>query len=89
MSSRLRQPRTHGVQDIGESSAQCTVREGEEETGTIAEVTGLLGVYAPPGLVVYDDGEPAMPSTGRRDGWGSLSDLHKPSAFGALHGSGL
>ena len=57
MSSCLRQPRTHGFQDIGESSAQCAVREGEEETGTIAEVAGLLGVYSPPGLVVYDDGE--------------------------------
>ncbi|MFC5725042.1 NUDIX domain-containing protein [Streptomyces gamaensis] len=47
-----------GVQDIGESPAQCAVRECEEETGIVAEVTGLLGVYSPPGHVVaYSDGE--------------------------------
>ncbi|WP_282795211.1 NUDIX domain-containing protein [Streptomyces sp. CC224B] len=47
-----------GVQDIGESPVQCAVRECEEETGIIAEVTGLLGVYSPPGHVVaYSDGE--------------------------------
>ncbi|MFF0742109.1 NUDIX domain-containing protein [Streptomyces sp. NPDC004111] len=47
-----------GVQDIGESPAQCAARECEEETGIIAEVTGLLGVFSPPGHVVaYSDGE--------------------------------
>lgn len=47
-----------GVQDIGESPAQCAVRECEEETGIIAEATGLLGVYSPPGhIVAYSDGE--------------------------------
>ena len=47
-----------GAMDIGESPAQCAVRECLEETGIIAEVTGLLGVYSPPEHVVaYSDGE--------------------------------
>ncbi|MGW6021283.1 NUDIX hydrolase [Streptomyces sp. NPDC055099] len=47
-----------GAQDIGESPAECAVRECFEETGITAEVTGLLGVYSPPQHVVaYDDGE--------------------------------
>lgn len=47
-----------GAQDIGESPAQCAVRECEEETGIIAEVTGFLGVYSnPEHIVAYTDGE--------------------------------
>ncbi|MBT0774146.1 NUDIX domain-containing protein [Kineosporia sp. J2-2] len=47
-----------GAQDIGESAAQCAVRECEEETGIIAEVTGFLGVYSNPShIVAYTDGE--------------------------------
>ncbi len=47
-----------GVQDIGESPAQCAVRECQEETGIIAEVTGFLGVYSNPDhIVAYTDGE--------------------------------
>ncbi|MFD4533592.1 NUDIX hydrolase [Kitasatospora sp. NPDC058397] len=43
-----------GKQDIGESAADCAVRECEEETGIKAEITGLLGVYSNPGhIVVY------------------------------------
>jgi len=43
-----------GKQDIGESAADCAVRECEEETGIKAEVTGLLGVYSNPAhIVVY------------------------------------
>ncbi|MEU8891443.1 NUDIX domain-containing protein [Streptomyces sp. NPDC048442] len=47
-----------GAQDIGESSAQCAVRECEEETGILAEITGFLGVYSNPAhIVAYTDGE--------------------------------
>ncbi|MFD7443991.1 NUDIX hydrolase [Streptomyces sp. NPDC059909] len=47
-----------GAQDIGESPAQCAVRECEEETGIVAEVTGFLGVYSnPEHIIEYTDGE--------------------------------
>ena len=47
-----------GKQDIGESAADCAVRECLEETGIIAEVTGFLGVYSNPmHIVAYSDGE--------------------------------
>lgn len=47
-----------GAQDIGETPAQCAVRECQEETGIIAEVTGFLGVYSnPEHIVAYTDGE--------------------------------
>ena len=47
-----------GAQDIGESAAQCAVRECVEETGILAEVTGFLGVYSDPAhIVAYTDGE--------------------------------
>jgi 8-oxo-dGTP pyrophosphatase MutT (NUDIX family) len=47
-----------GAQDIGESAAQCAVRECKEETGILAEITGLLGVYSEPQhIVAYTDGE--------------------------------
>ncbi|MGB8944952.1 MAG: NUDIX domain-containing protein [Streptomyces sp.] len=47
-----------GAQDIGETPAQCAVRECEEETGIVAEVTGFLGVYSnPEHIVAYTDGE--------------------------------
>jgi 8-oxo-dGTP pyrophosphatase MutT (NUDIX family) len=43
-----------GKQDFGESAAECAVRECEEETGIIAEITGFLGVYSnPKHIVVY------------------------------------
>ncbi|MFI9273947.1 NUDIX hydrolase [Kitasatospora sp. NPDC052896] len=43
-----------GKQDIGESAAECAVRECEEETGIKAEITGFLGVYSNPAhIVVY------------------------------------
>jgi 8-oxo-dGTP pyrophosphatase MutT (NUDIX family) len=39
-------------------SAQCAVRECLEETGIVAEITGLLGVYPnPKHIVAYTDGE--------------------------------
>ncbi|MGW8374871.1 NUDIX domain-containing protein [Streptomyces sp. ODS28] len=47
-----------GAMDLGESPSACAVRECEEETGIIAEATGLLGVYSPPRhIVAYTDGE--------------------------------
>ncbi|KIE23728.1 NUDIX hydrolase [Streptomyces sp. MUSC 125] len=47
-----------GAQHIGESPAPCAVRECEEETGIVAEVTGFLGVYSNPAhIVAYTDGE--------------------------------
>jgi 8-oxo-dGTP pyrophosphatase MutT (NUDIX family) len=47
-----------GAQDIGETAAQCALRECREETGIIAEITGFLGVYTNPDhIVAYTDGE--------------------------------
>ena len=47
-----------GAQDIGETAAQCAVRECLEETGILAEITGFLGVYTNPHhIVAYTDGE--------------------------------
>ena len=47
-----------GAQDIGETAGQCAVRECQEETGIIAEITGFLGVYSNPAhIVAYTDGE--------------------------------
>jgi 8-oxo-dGTP pyrophosphatase MutT (NUDIX family) len=47
-----------GKQEIGETVAQCAVRETPEETGVTTEVTGLLGIYSDPAHVVaYSDGE--------------------------------
>lgn len=48
-----------GKQEIGETPSQCAVRECEEETGILAEITGLLGVYSDPNhLIEYlSDGE--------------------------------
>jgi mutator protein MutT len=41
-----------GKQDLGETPAQCAIRECEEETGIRARVTGLLGVYSDPAHLV-------------------------------------
>ena len=47
-----------GAQDIGETAAQCAVRECVEETGIIAEITGFLGIYTNPDhIVAYSNGE--------------------------------
>jgi 8-oxo-dGTP pyrophosphatase MutT (NUDIX family) len=47
-----------GKQEIGETVAQCAIRETLEETGVTVEVTGLLGIYSDPGhIVAYSDGE--------------------------------
>lgn len=45
-----------GKMELGETPAQCALRETLEETGVRVEVTGLLGIYSDPGYVVaYDD----------------------------------
>lgn len=48
-----------GKQELGEKPSQCAVRECEEETGILAEITGFLGVYSDPDhLIEYlSDGE--------------------------------
>lgn len=48
-----------GKQDLGETPSQCAIRECKEETGVLAEIVGLLGVYSDPAhLVEYtSDGE--------------------------------
>jgi 8-oxo-dGTP pyrophosphatase MutT (NUDIX family) len=47
-----------GKQELGETVAQCAVRETLEETGVQVEVTGLLGIYSDPGhIMAYTDGE--------------------------------
>jgi ADP-ribose pyrophosphatase YjhB (NUDIX family) len=47
-----------GKMEIGETPTQCAIRETQEETGVLVEVTGILGVYSDPAhIVAYDDGE--------------------------------
>ncbi len=47
-----------GKQELGETPSQCAIRETQEETGILTELTGILGVYSDPGhIVAYTDGE--------------------------------
>jgi 8-oxo-dGTP pyrophosphatase MutT (NUDIX family) len=47
-----------GKMELGETPSQCAIRETEEETGVLTEVTGILGVYSDPAhIVAYSDGE--------------------------------
>jgi len=47
-----------GKQELGETVAQCAIRETCEETGVTVEVTGILGIYSDPRhIVAYSDGE--------------------------------
>lgn len=45
-----------GKMELGETPAECAVRETFEETGIRVEPLGLLGIYSDPGYIVaYDD----------------------------------
>jgi 8-oxo-dGTP diphosphatase len=47
-----------GTLDFGESLTHCAVREVLEETGLQIRVTGLIGTYTDPHiLIAYSDGE--------------------------------
>lgn len=47
-----------GTLDYGESLADCAVREVREETGLNIRITGLIGTYTDPHiLIAYSDGE--------------------------------
>lgn len=47
-----------GGMELGESVAECAVREAREETGLEVEITGLVGIYSNPRHVIaYSDGE--------------------------------
>ncbi|MGL5830163.1 MAG: NUDIX hydrolase [Angustibacter sp.] len=47
-----------GVMELGESIAECAVRETCEETGLDVELVGIVGIYSDPKHVfAYDDGE--------------------------------
>jgi 8-oxo-dGTP pyrophosphatase MutT (NUDIX family) len=47
-----------GKMELGESLAECAVREVKEETGLDIEVDGIVGIYTDPKHVfAYDDGE--------------------------------
>lgn len=47
-----------GGMDAGEYMSDSVVREVEEETGVIVQVTGVVGIYTNPNHVMaYDDGE--------------------------------
>src|SRR6201997_466053 len=47
-----------GTLDFGESLTQCAIREVREETGLNIRITGLIGTYTDPHiLIAYSDGE--------------------------------
>src|ERR1700751_5063825 len=47
-----------GTLDFGESLTQCAIREVHEETGLRIRITGLIGTYTDPHiLIAYSDGE--------------------------------
>src|SRR4051794_16578354 len=41
-----------GAMDIGESIADCAIREVKEETGIDCDITGLVGVYTNPRHII-------------------------------------
>ena len=47
-----------GTLDFGESLTDCAIREVHEETGLQIRITGLIGTYTDPHiLIAYSDGE--------------------------------
>jgi ADP-ribose pyrophosphatase YjhB (NUDIX family) len=47
-----------GTLDFGESLTYCAIREVREETGLQVRITGLIGTYTDPHiLIAYSDGE--------------------------------
>jgi len=48
-----------GAMDLGETLGQAAIREVEEETGVVCELTGLIGIYTSPKHVIQytSDGE--------------------------------
>ncbi|MGY4100426.1 NUDIX domain-containing protein [Nocardia sp. R16R-3T] len=47
-----------GKMELGESLAECGIRETKEETGIDIEIIGIVGTYTNPGHVfAYDNGE--------------------------------
>jgi 8-oxo-dGTP diphosphatase len=47
-----------GTLDYGESLTECAIREAREETGLNIQITGLIGTYSDPNiLIAYSDGE--------------------------------
>ena len=47
-----------GTLDYGESMTSCAIREVREETGFGIRITGLIGTYTDPNiLIAYSDGE--------------------------------
>jgi ADP-ribose pyrophosphatase YjhB (NUDIX family) len=50
--------RSGGVMDIGETLAECAIREVREETGFDVRIERIVGIYSDPGHVfAYDDGK--------------------------------
>jgi 8-oxo-dGTP pyrophosphatase MutT (NUDIX family) len=47
-----------GKQELGETIAECAVRETREETGVEVAIDGLVGIFSDPShIVAYTDGE--------------------------------
>lgn len=47
-----------GTLDFGESLTECAIREVREETGLQIHITGLIGTYTDPHILIeYSDGE--------------------------------
>jgi ADP-ribose pyrophosphatase YjhB (NUDIX family) len=42
-----------GAMELGESLPQAAVREVQEESGVVCEITGLVGIYTDPRHVIY------------------------------------
>src|SRR5258708_39425974 len=69
-----------GAMDLGESIAEAAIRETEEETGIVCEITGLIGIYTDPKHVIrYTSNEEVRQEfsvgfTARQGGGGSTPE---------------